>query len=496
MSVSISPIWSGTQFFDENGDPLAGGKIYTYENGSFSVQQTTYDDEAGTVPNSNPIVLDSSGRINNGLFLTNGLVYNLVLTNSDDTIITSVDGVIGVSNLGAGQSGVWVKITDTTEYVSASSFRVLGTYTIEFSIGNRVLVEFSTNTEVYGTVTNVTFDGTYTQVTVLLDSGSITNNISFVYYGAMTVTEKPADAGAITYSLPSSYTDPNTIGYQIKENQTNITNVNSRVTSVRTVWSTSGSINYTATITPTFNSYTNDKVFTILFGSGNGGSVPTTLNINSIGSYRIYSYDSTGAQVDPIITNNMISDVVFDGTSFILLDTIPGATPSPTFPSRGMSVYNSSGSFVVPANVTYLEVTTVGGGGGGGVGSAQVNESGVIDYRGGTGGNGAIATKGVTVVAGNTYSVTIGAAGLPGAGGGTTTFGSDLCKSGGGSAGANATPFGNGSNGADGSLLVYDYGTTPPQIITAGLRGAGGLGGLGLLVVGSSGTAGCCIIKW
>lgn len=50
-----------TQFLDVNGKPLAGGKIYTYVVGT-TTPKTTWQDAAGTIPNANPIILDSGGR--------------------------------------------------------------------------------------------------------------------------------------------------------------------------------------------------------------------------------------------------------------------------------------------------------------------------------------------------------------------------------------------------------------------------------------------------
>jgi hypothetical protein len=54
--------YQGEQFFDSNGDPLAGGKVYYYEAGTTNLQ-TTYSDSGGTTPNSNPVVLDAAGRL-------------------------------------------------------------------------------------------------------------------------------------------------------------------------------------------------------------------------------------------------------------------------------------------------------------------------------------------------------------------------------------------------------------------------------------------------
>lgn len=49
------------QFFSNTGAPLAGGFVYTYGAGG-TTPLTTYSDAAGTIANSNPIVLDASGR--------------------------------------------------------------------------------------------------------------------------------------------------------------------------------------------------------------------------------------------------------------------------------------------------------------------------------------------------------------------------------------------------------------------------------------------------
>jgi hypothetical protein len=61
MAVNLSPIGNGQQFFNNNGEPLNGGLVYTYQAGS-STPLATYTDINGTTANANPIVLDSSGR--------------------------------------------------------------------------------------------------------------------------------------------------------------------------------------------------------------------------------------------------------------------------------------------------------------------------------------------------------------------------------------------------------------------------------------------------
>lgn len=59
MAVLLTPPY--LQFFDDNGDPLSGGKIYTYAAGTLT-PKATYTDASETTPLPNPIILDSAGR--------------------------------------------------------------------------------------------------------------------------------------------------------------------------------------------------------------------------------------------------------------------------------------------------------------------------------------------------------------------------------------------------------------------------------------------------
>ena len=51
----------GEQYFLGNGKPNGGGSI-TFTLTSSGDEITTYADEAMTIPNTNPIILDASGR--------------------------------------------------------------------------------------------------------------------------------------------------------------------------------------------------------------------------------------------------------------------------------------------------------------------------------------------------------------------------------------------------------------------------------------------------
>ncbi len=78
------------QFFDENGDPLAGGKLEFFESGT-STPQDTFSDDALTVPNTNPKELDGAGRAGD-IFFTSA-DYKVVLKKADDTVVWTADPV-------------------------------------------------------------------------------------------------------------------------------------------------------------------------------------------------------------------------------------------------------------------------------------------------------------------------------------------------------------------------------------------------------------------
>lgn len=91
-SVLLSPFGNGQQFFDNNGIPLAGGLIYTYQAGS-STPLVTYTTNNGTIANANPIVLDSSGRTPQQIWLLTGYSYKFVLQTADAVLIQTLDNI-------------------------------------------------------------------------------------------------------------------------------------------------------------------------------------------------------------------------------------------------------------------------------------------------------------------------------------------------------------------------------------------------------------------
>jgi hypothetical protein len=92
-TVVLSPIGGAAQqFFDNNGNVLSGGKMYTYAAGT-TTPAVTYTTSAGTIANSNPIVLNSAGRAPYEIWLIYQTAYKLVLKDANDVLIYTWDNV-------------------------------------------------------------------------------------------------------------------------------------------------------------------------------------------------------------------------------------------------------------------------------------------------------------------------------------------------------------------------------------------------------------------
>lgn len=97
MTVSLSLLaGAGWQFFDDNGNPLSGGLLYTYEAGT-TTPVTTYTSSAGTTANANPVVLDAAGRVPEQIWLNTAYTYKFLLRTSTGVSVWSKDNIPATS---------------------------------------------------------------------------------------------------------------------------------------------------------------------------------------------------------------------------------------------------------------------------------------------------------------------------------------------------------------------------------------------------------------
>lgn len=144
MSVNLSAFGGvGWQFFDNNGVPLAGGLIYTYAAGT-TTPQTTYTTSAGTVAHTNPIVLNSAGRVPGGEIWLLSASYKFVLQTSLAVTIATYDNI-----------------------TSGGGLNVIVNFT-----GDGATVSFNLGTATNENATNVYINGVYQQKNTYSLSGS------------------------------------------------------------------------------------------------------------------------------------------------------------------------------------------------------------------------------------------------------------------------------------------------------------------------------------
>ena len=209
----------------------------------------------------------------------------------------------------------------------------------------------------------------------------------------------------------------------------------------------------------------------------------------------------------PLTGNSNYAFNVADATTSteaVALQQLQNNTLAVNFTSgvfSNIQVFTSSGTFTVPAGVSKVKVTVVGGGGGG----AGTNSGYGAGYNGGgNGGAGGAAIGVFSVTPGPAYTVTVGAGGAAGTGaapptnggaGGTSSFGS-LASATGGVEGSNTNggnAGGTGGSGLGGTLNVSGGDGGDGQgdgIVFASVGGASLLGGGGRAAngVGYSGT--------
>jgi hypothetical protein len=129
MTVNLSPFaGAGAQLFDDNGDPLSGGKIYTYAAGT-TTPKTTFTDYLGSTANPNPIILDAAGRTPDEIWLTYGDAYKFIVKDSNDTLIGTYDHIDGIPPVNINLIRLYGAVSG---YVELKAPDVAGANTVTF----------------------------------------------------------------------------------------------------------------------------------------------------------------------------------------------------------------------------------------------------------------------------------------------------------------------------------------------------------------------------
>jgi hypothetical protein len=88
--MAFRPLGQFPQFFLDNGQLNAGGSIATYEN-DLTTPKLTYSDEGLTVPNTNPLTLDASGRPTTDVWGDG--IYGMEVADADDVVYLTANNI-------------------------------------------------------------------------------------------------------------------------------------------------------------------------------------------------------------------------------------------------------------------------------------------------------------------------------------------------------------------------------------------------------------------
>lgn len=120
MAVISTPPFQ--QFFDNNGDPLSGGKIHTYRAGTTN-PKNTFTDSNEVTPMPNPIILDAAGRT---VFFITGS-YKFKITDANDNEVRTVDNITAFNVASASSAAFFQPFSGNGSQTSFTLSQDLGT---------------------------------------------------------------------------------------------------------------------------------------------------------------------------------------------------------------------------------------------------------------------------------------------------------------------------------------------------------------------------------
>lgn len=193
MSVFLSPVGgAGAQFFDGNGNPLSGGKLYTYAAGT-TTPQVTYTSSAGVTLHSNPIILDAAGRVpgSSEIWLSDSGIYKFVLKDSNDVLQAAWDQITGINSN-------FVNYTTETEVQTATAGQTVFTLTsVTYQPGTGNLTVFVDGVNQYEGTSYVETSSTVVTFTAGLHVGALVK-----FTTATQTTGNATDASVVSYDPP------------------------------------------------------------------------------------------------------------------------------------------------------------------------------------------------------------------------------------------------------------------------------------------------------
>jgi hypothetical protein len=196
MAVNLSPVGGvAAQFFNNDGTVLSGGKLNTYTAGT-TTPAVTYTTSAGNIAHSNPIVLNSAGRVpaSGEVWLTDGITYKFVLTDANDVLIATYDNISGINSN-------FVNFTNEQEIQTATAGQTVFTLTtMQYQPGTSSLSVFVDGVNQYGPGAQYAFTETSSTVVTFVTGLHVGASVKF--------TTSAINASSYGTAFDISYTPP------------------------------------------------------------------------------------------------------------------------------------------------------------------------------------------------------------------------------------------------------------------------------------------------
>ena len=204
MAVNLSPVaGAAAQFFDNSGNVLTGGKLYTYDAGT-TTPAVTYTNSSGATAHSNPIILNAAGRVPDSgeIWLSDSVSYKFVLKDQNDVLIGTYDNLVGINSN-------FVNFTGEEETQTATQGQTVFTLaTLNYSpTVNNLLVFVNGSKQISG----VNYQETSSTVVTFVDGLNVGDVVDFctatpintAVVNADAVIYNEGDAGAVDRTVAS-----------------------------------------------------------------------------------------------------------------------------------------------------------------------------------------------------------------------------------------------------------------------------------------------------
>lgn len=194
--LAPGPFGVGGQFFNSNGVPLNAGRIATFAAGT-TTPTATYTTAAGTVQNTNPVILNSDGRPPQEIWLLAATGYKFQVVDSVSNLVASYDTLYSIGDpatnnnigyTGATISGAIIMNLAPINEAQGANIPVASQINLTTTTGNYLSLTGS------GTITAIQLSqGAYREFVVNSSSSAFVNSATLALIGGSSFTPAVGD---------------------------------------------------------------------------------------------------------------------------------------------------------------------------------------------------------------------------------------------------------------------------------------------------------------